>query len=101
MISEDRKKLYDALSSEYDLGTYEEFERNIGDSVKRRKLYDAASADYDLGDFESYSQRIGPTHKESLDAFTAEYGSWLDDFEARDSAETNMSKAGMSYGIYS
>ena len=100
MISEDRKKLYDALSSEYDLGTYEEFERNIGDSVKRRKLYDAASADYDLGDFESYSQRIGPTHKESLDAFTAEYGSWLDDFEARDSAETNMSKAGMSSGIY-
>ena len=100
MINEDRKKLYDALSSEYDLGTYEEFERNIGDSVKRRKLYDAASADYDLGDFESYSQRIGPTHKESLDAFTAEYGSWLTDFEARDSAETNMSKAGMSSGIY-
>ncbi len=100
MINEDRKKLYDALSSEYDLGTYEEFERNIGDSVKRRKLYDAASADYDLGDFESYSQRIGPTHKESLDAFTAEHGSWLDDFEARDSAETNMSKAGMSSGIY-
>lgn len=100
MINEDRKKLYDALSSEYDLGTYEEFERNIGDSVKRRKLYDAASADYDLGDFESYSQRIGPTHKESLDAFTAEHGSWLNDFEARDSAETNMSKAGMSSGIY-
>ena len=100
MINEDRKKLYDALSSEYDLGTYEEFERNIGDSVKRKKLYDAASADYDLGDFESYSQRIGPTHKESLDAFTAEHGSWLNDFEARDSAETNMSKAGMSSGVY-
>ena len=100
MINEDRKKLYDALSSEYDLGTYEEFERNIGDSVKRKKLYDAASADYDLGDFESYSQRIGPTHKESLDAFTAEHGSWLNDFEARDSAETNMSKAGMNSGIY-
>ena len=99
-MSEDKRKLYEALSPEYDLGTYEEFERNIGDSVKRRKLYDAASADYDLGDFESYSQRIGPTHKESLDAFTAEYGSWLTDFEARDSAETNMSKAGMSSGIY-
>ena len=96
MINEDRKKLYDALSSEYDLGTYEEFERNIGDSVKRRKLYDAASADYDLGDFESYSQRIGPTHKESLDAFEAEYGAFLVDFEERDAAERkNNARTGM------
>ena len=100
MINEDRKKLYDALSSEYDLGTYEEFERNIGDSVKRKKLYDVASADYDLGDFESYSQRIGPTHKESLDAFTAEHGSWLNDFEARDSAETKKMVASSRSGLY-
>ena len=100
MINEDRKKLYDALSSEYDLGTYEEFERNIGDSVKRKKLYDAASADYDLGDFESYSQRIGPTHKESLDAFMAEHGSWLNDFEARDSAETKKMVASSRSGLY-
>ena len=95
----DKQKLYDALSGEYDLGTYEEFERNIGDSVKRRKLYDAASADYDLGDYESYSQRIGPTHKESLDAFNAEFGSLMNDFEERDTAETKMSRAGMSSGI--
>lgn len=95
----DKQKLYDALSGEYDLGTYEEFERNIGDSVKRRKLYDAASADYDLGDYESYSQRIGPTHKESLDAFNAEFGSFMNDFEERDTAETKMSRAGISSGI--
>ena len=95
----DKQKLYDALSGEYDLGTYEEFERNIGDSVKRRKLYDAASADYDLGDYESYSKRIGPTHKESLDAFNAEFGSLMNDFEERDTAETKMSRAGMSSGI--
>lgn len=95
----DKQKLYDALSGEYDLGTYEEFERNIGDSVKRRKLYDAASADYDLGDYESYSKRIGPTHKENLDTFNAEFGSLMNDFEERDTAETKMSRAGMSSGI--
>lgn len=86
-MNENKRKLYDALSAEYDLGTYEEFERNIGDGNKRRKLFDAASADYDLGDYETYSQKIGPTHKESLDLFNAEHGSFLDDFEARDSAE--------------
>ena len=95
----DKQKLYDVLSNEYDLGTYEEFERNIGDSIKRKKLFDAASADYDLGDYENYSQRIGPTHKESLDAFNAEFGSFLNDFEERDTAETKMSRAGMSSGI--
>lgn len=99
-MEDNKRKLYDALSDEFDLGTYEEFERNIGDSVKRQKLYDAASADYDLGDFESYSQKIGPTHRESLEAFTAEHGSFLNDFEARDSAEIKESRAGMSSGIY-
>lgn len=99
-MEDNKRKLYDALSDEFDLGTYEEFERNIGDSNKRRKLFDAASADYDLGDFESYSQKIGPTHKESLDIFNAENGAFMDDFEARDTAEAKISRAGMSSGLY-
>ena len=53
-----KRKLYDALSGEYDLGTYEEFEVSIADEEKRRKLYDAAIGDYDLGTYEEYSARI-------------------------------------------
>ena len=50
--------------------------------------------------FESYSQKIGPTHKESLDIFNAENGAFMDDFEARDTAEAKISRVGMSSGLY-
>lgn len=40
-INENRKRLYDTLSKDYDLGTYEQFITDIQDSEKRKKLYDA------------------------------------------------------------
>lgn len=101
-MEEKRKALYDALSGEYNLGTYEDFTTKLNDESKRRALYDAASQDYDLGTYEDYSKKLGfgPTYQESLDAFRAEHGSWLNDFEARDSAETKKMVSSSRSGLY-
>lgn len=40
-INENRQLLYNILSKDYDLGTYEQFATDIQDREKRKKLYDA------------------------------------------------------------
>ncbi|MBD5414840.1 MAG: hypothetical protein HDR46_00990 [Bacteroides sp.] len=59
MATDNKRKLYDALSQDYDMGSYEQFCADINDEGKRRKLYDATSQDYDLGTWDSFSQQLG------------------------------------------
>ena len=59
MNDDNSKKLWDALSQDYDMGSYEEFVNDIQDEAKRRKLYDAISEEYDLPDFDGFSQQLG------------------------------------------
>ena len=57
---DNRKKLYDALSDDYDMGSFKKFCADIKDAVKRRKLYDAISSSYsDIGSFEEFSSKLG------------------------------------------
>lgn len=56
---DNKEKLYNALSEEYDLGTFEQFSADLDNEEKRRKLYDATSDDYDYGDYESFSAQLG------------------------------------------
>lgn len=58
-MDDNKKKLYDALSKDYDMGTYEQFCKDIQDSGKRKRLYDATSKDYDYGSFDSFSKQLG------------------------------------------
>lgn len=58
-MEDNKKKLYDALSEEYDLGTFEQFSSDIEDGDKRRKLYDATSGEYDYGDYDTFSSMLG------------------------------------------
>lgn len=58
-MEDNKRKLYDALSEDYDLGSFEQFSADIADDTKRRKLYDAAIEDYDFGDFDSFSSQLG------------------------------------------
>lgn len=58
-MNDNKRKLYDALSKDYDMGTYEQFCSDISDNDKRKKLYDAASKDYDFGDYDSFSNQLG------------------------------------------
>ena len=55
------KKLYDALSSDYDnLGTYEEFEHKIRSEASRLKLYESIKDDYsNLGSYDEFSAKLG------------------------------------------
>lgn len=58
-MEDNKRKLYDALSAEYDLGTFEQFSTDIQDADKRKKLYDATINDYDFGDYDSFSSQLG------------------------------------------
>lgn len=57
--NDNKRKLYDALSKDYELGSYEQFCTDIQDDTKRKKLYDATSEEYDYGDYDSFSNQLG------------------------------------------
>lgn len=59
MSNDNRRKLYDALSQDYDMGTYEQFCKDIQDEAKRKRLYDATSEAYDYGDYAKFSSQLG------------------------------------------
>ena len=59
MANDNKRKLYDALSQDYDMGSYEQFCADLNDEGKRRKLYNATSQEYDLGSWESFSRQLG------------------------------------------
>lgn len=52
------KVLYDAVSSDYELGTYDEFKEKLKDPSKRQALYDAISSDYNLGTYDEFESKI-------------------------------------------
>jgi hypothetical protein len=52
------KLLYDAASSEYDLGSYDEFAVKIQDPSKRRALYDAIGVKYNLGSYSEFESKV-------------------------------------------
>ena len=58
-MNDNARKLYDALSQEYDLGTFEQFSSDIQDENKRRKLYDATIQEYDFGEYDSFNKQLG------------------------------------------
>lgn len=65
MATDNKRKLYDALSQEYDLGSYENFCADLNDEGKRRKLYDATSNDYDYGSWDNFSRQLGYTGQQA------------------------------------
>lgn len=58
-MNDDYKSLYDAISSKYDIGTYNDFIAKMVTSEQRKNFYDAVSkAGFDLGDYQSYEDRL-------------------------------------------
>ena len=64
-MNDNKRKLYDALSNDYDMGTYEQFRKDLEDKDKRRKLYDATSDAYDFGDYDQFEAQLGYSHSPS------------------------------------
>ena len=58
-MDDNKKRLYDALSKDYDMGSFEQFSSDIQDSAKRQKLYDAIKEEYDLPDFDGFTNQLG------------------------------------------
>jgi len=54
-----RRKLYDALSEDFDLGLFDDFNYKIDFPDRRRKLFDAVSKTYDLGTYVDFCGKIG------------------------------------------
>lgn len=50
--------IYDAISKEYELGTFEEFEKALQDPNQRKAFYDGVGAEYDLGAYKDFERNV-------------------------------------------
>ena len=50
--------LYNTISKDYDLGSYDDFKSKMSDPNKRKLFYDQVNDEYDLGNFNEFEQRI-------------------------------------------
>lgn len=57
--NDNRYKLWQTISKEYDLPDYNQFGKDMEDATKRKSLHDAVSAEYDLPDFDQFSKDMG------------------------------------------
>ena len=57
------KKVYDAVSKKYDVGTLDEFKADMKDPKKNRKVYDVVSKDFDVGSYDTFQQDLGANGK--------------------------------------
>jgi len=59
--SQDKSKvLYDAVSKDYDIGTYEEFSAKLQNPEKRKSFYEGVGQEYALGTYEDFESKITP-----------------------------------------
>jgi hypothetical protein len=58
-MNDSRKKLYDQLSQDNNIGTWDEFNTKMDNPDSRQRLYSILSKDYDLGDFKTFESKIG------------------------------------------
>lgn len=58
-----RQKLYSALSSKFDLGTFDEFNSKMNNPESRKKLYNSVSSNFDLGSYDEFESKIAPVKK--------------------------------------
>lgn len=57
--NDNRYKLWQTISKEYELPDYNQFSKDMEDATKRKSLHDAVSAEYDLPDFDQFSKDMG------------------------------------------
>ena len=61
--NDNKRKLYNALSVDYDLGNFEQFSKDVQDTVKCRKLYNAIKDEYFVPEFDEFSKLLGVATK--------------------------------------
>ena len=60
-MKESLQSLYNTVSQEYDIGTYDSFSKSMQDSSKRRVFYDYLSEEYQLPDYETFELKVSST----------------------------------------
>ena len=67
MATENRKNIYDSLSTKFDIGSFDEFNKKMDDSTSRKRLYDAVFNEFnDLGDFNTFEENLSLKKKVGL-----------------------------------
>jgi hypothetical protein len=62
MPEQDKYKiLYDAVSTDYDIGTFDEFKTKLNNPESRKAFYNGVGAEYELGTFDEFNQKLSPT----------------------------------------
>lgn len=60
-MADDLKKLYDAVSQKFDVGSEMDFRMKMATTTDRKKFYDTVSAKgFELGDYTAYETRLAP-----------------------------------------
>jgi hypothetical protein len=58
-MSDDLKKLYESISTKFDVGSFDEFSAKMETEDMRKSFYDTVSGKgIDLGDYEEYESRL-------------------------------------------
>ena len=52
------KILYDAVSKDYNVGNFDEFQKKLQDDSKRKAFYDGVGSEYNLGNFDEFSSKV-------------------------------------------
>lgn len=60
------KILYDAVSKDYSIGTYDEFKAKLQSPEKRKAFYEGVGSKYSLGSFEDFESKILPQKKNQI-----------------------------------
>tara|TARA_R100000152_G_C6782063_1_gene218199 strand:+ start:2033 stop:10426 length:8394 start_codon:yes stop_codon:yes gene_type:complete len=53
------RQIYDFLSSQFDVGTLEQFREKMNSALNRKQIYETLSTAYDMGTYESFVNKIG------------------------------------------
>jgi len=80
LINDKKKVLYDAVSKDYNIGTFDEFSKKLEDPTKRKLFYEGVGKEYQLGTFQEFENKITPVKKKadsssSLDISAGPYAS--------------------------
>ena len=59
------KKTYDAISHKFDVGSFDQFTKDMQDPVKNKKVYDVLSKDYDIGKYDKFQEDLGLKKKDA------------------------------------
>lgn len=58
--------LYDAVSKDYSLGTYDEFKTKLQDPSKRKAFYEGVGKEYQLGTYDEFESKVGASKKKAV-----------------------------------